>query len=190
MYHISKDKRAQQSSEWLFEALARLMKIHPLKEITITDLVQEAKVGRTTFYRAFDTLEDVLMFKCDQEFAACALYLKKSIISNYQEKQRAPFLLPFMQFWYINFSTVELLVNAKREDIIKQAFIKMVEELRVEFPHVEIQYYNYFVEIRAAIAIALLAEWVRTNRNMPPERLVKAFEKQILMDQDLFDLIK
>ncbi len=190
MYHISQDKRAQQSSEWLVSALIRLMGTKSLGEITVTDLVQEAKVGRTTFYRCFDTIEDVLRYQCDLEFSECARYLKKSIFSNFKAQHKAPFLLPFMQYWYLNFSTIELLVNAKREDIIKQAFFKMIETLRAEFPHVEIQHYNYFIEIRAAIAIALLTEWVRTNRSMSPEALVSAFERQLLMDHDIFDLLR
>lgn len=190
MYHISQDKRAKQSSELLFNALERLMQSKSLRDISITDLVQEAQVGRTTFYRCFDTIEDVLRYKCDQEFSACAAYLKKSVFASFQAQRKAPFLLPFMQYWYLNFSIIELLVNAKREDLIKDSFVKMIEGLRSEFPHVEIKHYNYFVEIRAAIAIALLAEWVRTNRTMSPDALVLAFEKQLLMDHDIFDLVK
>lgn len=190
MYHISKDKRSEQSSEWVFDALKKLMAEKSFHEIKITDVVAEAKIGRTTFYRNFDTLDDVLRFKCDQEFDKCALFLKASFLEIMKTGKHAPFLLPFLQYWYINFSVIECLIKSKREDIVKESFMKMVATLRSEYSHIEIKYYNYFVEIRAAIAIALLSEWVRSDRQVTPQELVSVFEKQFIGDNFLFDLVK
>lgn len=48
------------SRECLQAALVHLMSQQPFQKITITDLVQRAGVGRATFYRNYDSKEDLL----------------------------------------------------------------------------------------------------------------------------------
>ena len=66
MYHIKNDQRAIRSSQMMYVGLARLMREKPFNAITVTDLVATAQVGRTTFYRNFDEIEDILRMRCDQ----------------------------------------------------------------------------------------------------------------------------
>ena len=68
MYHISNDKRAIQSSELIYNGLMECIKKKPFDLITISDLQKASGVARTTFYRAFDNLSDVLYWKCDACF--------------------------------------------------------------------------------------------------------------------------
>lgn len=185
MYHISNDKRAYQSSDWLYEALKRQMAEKPYSEIKITDVVSDAQLGRSTFYRLFDTLDDVLHYKCDQAYTNCALSMKRIFLDPLNTSLSTSFFLPFFKYWYYNFEIVELLIRAKREDILKQSFRKMVDDLRLEYPEVEIEHYNYFIEIRAAVSIAILSEWVKTNRQLSPETLFEIFETQMSLDQVL-----
>lgn len=190
MYHISQDKRSQQSADWFFEALQRLMQQRLYESIKITDLVKEAQLGRTTFYRCFENLDDVLHYKCDQEFIKCSAYLHKVIFELGEYTHQAPFLKPFLDYWYTNFSIIELLVNANKEDIIRMSFRQMIDNLHKRYTHIEIKYYNYFVEVRVSVAIALLSEWVRTQRSISPLELVSIFEKQMILDNFLYDIVK
>ena len=187
MYHISNDKRAFQSSDWIYEALKRQMEGKKYSEIKITDVVNDAKLGRSTFYRLFDTLDDVLHYKCDQAYANCALSMKRLFLDPQNTHLSTNFFLPFFRYWYYNFEIVELLISAKREDILKQSFRKMVDDLRLEYPEVEIEHYNYFIEIRAAVSIAILSEWVKTNRQLSPETLFEIFNTQMSLDQVLLE---
>ena len=68
MYHIKRDKRALASVELICAGLLRLMARKPFEKITITDLQKESTVSRSTFYRNFDCLEDVLELLCDRGF--------------------------------------------------------------------------------------------------------------------------
>ena len=74
MYHISKDKRAVQSSELIYKGLLECIKKKPFDQITVSDLQKVSGVARTTFYRAFDNISDVLSVSV----SACSLRLSGS----------------------------------------------------------------------------------------------------------------
>ena len=66
MYRRQTNKTAIQSQQMIAQALRRLMEHQPLRKITVIDICEEAGVGRKTFYRNFDTKEDVIDFQLDQ----------------------------------------------------------------------------------------------------------------------------
>ena len=70
MYHIKNDKRAYASVELICSALLELLETSPFEEITISDIQRMSTVSRSTFYRNFDCIEDVLMLLCDRSFDA------------------------------------------------------------------------------------------------------------------------
>lgn len=96
MYHKKNDRRSIQSSDWIYEALKVLMLDKEYSKITITDIVNKANIGRTTFYRNFDTIDDVLKMKCDEKFNEfrkfCIDYYKLNSISD------KSFLTPFLNY--------------------------------------------------------------------------------------------
>lgn len=81
-----------------------------------------------------------------------------------------------------------MLISAKKEDILKHAFVKMVDDLRGEYPDVDIAYYDYFIEMRAAVSIAILSQWVKTNRQESPEKLYEIFQHQMEIDKYLINM--
>lgn len=56
----SKNPSAVRSKTLICDALLRLMEQHPYEEITVKQIALEAKLVRKTFYRNFDSKEDVL----------------------------------------------------------------------------------------------------------------------------------
>lgn len=65
MYHISNDKRAKKSAELIYQGLLACLEHKSFDQITVTDLQKASGVARTTFYRAFDNISDVLYWKCN-----------------------------------------------------------------------------------------------------------------------------
>ena len=47
------------------DALFRLMKRKPFRQISVTEICEEAAIGRKTFYRNFELREDVIDFQLD-----------------------------------------------------------------------------------------------------------------------------
>ncbi len=68
MYHIKEDKRAKASVELICDGLKRCLKEKSFESVTISDIQRVSGVSRSTFYRNFDRMEDVLALMCDRVF--------------------------------------------------------------------------------------------------------------------------
>lgn len=66
MYHIKTDKRSQTSASQIVQGLQECLKTTPLKAVTVSDIHRVTGISRATFYRLFDTPEDVLIYQLDQ----------------------------------------------------------------------------------------------------------------------------
>lgn len=62
-------KQSLRSKQWMADALLILIKDKPYHQITITDITEKAGVSRLTFYRNFDSKEDILQFHFDRVFS-------------------------------------------------------------------------------------------------------------------------
>lgn len=85
MYHKQLNKTAVQSQHMIAEALFSLMRRKPFQQITVTEICDEAAIGRKTFYRNFDMKEDVVEFKLD---ILCARYKEEIMGMNTQQQLR------------------------------------------------------------------------------------------------------
>jgi AcrR family transcriptional regulator len=67
-----------QSRTWIMNSLISLMKTKNFKDITISEIAKHADLSRRTFYRIFDSKEDVLEsyfdFLADQFIAKISSY--------------------------------------------------------------------------------------------------------------------
>lgn len=88
MYHMQKNKTAVQSQCMIADALYRLMQKKEFHRITITEICEEADVGRKTFYRNFDWKEDVVDFQLS---LLCAEYEKEILPIPLEERLRSHF---------------------------------------------------------------------------------------------------
>ena len=94
--NASTNPTALQSKQWIYEALFTLMSIKPYNSITISELTKKADLSRRTFYRNFDSKDDVLQY-----------YLSK-IVDEYTKR-----LLQYRTYT-LEFS-IELLLNLCRD---------------------------------------------------------------------------
>lgn len=74
MYQKQVNKTAIQSQHMIADALFSLMKRKPFQYITVTEICEEAAIGRKTFYRNFELKEDVIDFQLDE---LCEQYAKE-----------------------------------------------------------------------------------------------------------------
>lgn len=183
MYHLSENKKTQRSAELIYEALCKLLQENELSEITVQELVYEAKVGRATFYRLFDSIPDVLKYKCDRVFEEFITY-----INNYRKSEllsssvaSTKLLLPLLRFWYLDSIIIEVIIKSERVDILhsnieklfERLFDNMDKEINPNFQK------DYFVAIRAGILFNILIKWVTNKKNIPPDDLAEIILKQI-----------
>lgn len=85
---------AEESKKKLAAALYELMKVYKYSEITITQLAQEAKLSRKTFYRLFEDKDGVLQILFDGLYYQCFAELKTRNVKRYWE-----FVQLYFDFW-------------------------------------------------------------------------------------------
>ena len=128
MYHIKQDQRSLRSAETIYNALDQLIRRQSFESIKVSELVEEAQVGRATFYRNFDLIEDVLRWKCEQVVGKLLMY-----VAEYRHAQPNtavfPVLKPVLRFFYLHSGIVELLIAAERIDILQVTLQKKMEIL-------------------------------------------------------------
>ena len=81
MYHIKTDKRSQASAQEIVRGLETCLKDKTLKDITVSDIHRVTGISRATFYRLFDTPEDVLHY----QFAQLAKETLETHTGSWQE---------------------------------------------------------------------------------------------------------
>lgn len=177
MYHISDDKRARQSAELVYRGLCDCLQRKPFEEITVTDLHTVSGVARTTFYRAFDNIADVLYWKCDLCF--------QEVLGQYAPEQfpnELELALHYFRYWMEHSSILELLVKINRQDIIYACHTKNAERLQQRFgdlPGLPPEHKNYFMAIRTGFTISILTAWLQGGEKETPEEIVGILREQL-----------
>ena len=113
MYHISKDKRALQSSELIYNGLLECIKKKPFDQISVSDLQKASGVARSTLYRAYDNIS--------------GSYHPKLILGEIDLARH------YFQYWTDHSDILELLIQINRQDIIYACHMKNAEILQQRF---------------------------------------------------------
>lgn len=177
MYHISNDKRAVQSSELIYNGLLECIKKKAFDQITISDLQKASGVARTTFYRAFDNISDVLYWKCDTCFYEVLGKYRPKLFHGELDLARH-----YFQYWMNHSDILELLIQINRQDIIYACHMKNAELLQERFgkiPGLQIKHGDYFMAIRTGFTISVLTAWLKGGRKESADELVQIIEEQL-----------
>lgn len=173
MYHIRDDQRSIRSAEMLYDGLKTLVQRIPFDNIKIKDLVEESGVGRATFYRHFDTIEDVLRRKSDQVFEEMIQHIIAFVEENGNDL-RLMLLKPVLRYFNSHSEIIELLLQADRLDIAMASFRRAVEpykEHALTYLDIDPAYIDYSITVRVAIVTNILVQWIETGKSEPPDEL-------------------
>lgn len=181
MYRIKNDQRALQSAEMLYDGLVKLMQEMPFDAIKVTDLVIASHVGRTTFYRHFDAIDDILRWRSDQTYDDMIQYVIE-YVQNHGNPARVMLLKPVLQYFYLHSEIIELLIQANRLDIA------MASLNRAVMPHIapalaslanDEAFLDYDMTIRIGIITNILVKWIADGKQPPPDELAGTLSRRI-----------
>lgn len=179
MYHISNNKRRKESSELIWNGLLECLENKSFDNITISDLQKTTGIARTTFYRNFDNISDVLYWKCDQCFFEALNYydFNKNINELHLAKH-------YFNYWIKNSEILELLIKINRQDIIYSSHFKnaeLVKEKYGELENINAKYGKYFIAIRTGLTISILTAWISNGKKETLEELLEIIKEQLLL---------
>ena len=95
---------AEQSKKTIAEAMLKVMNIYDYKEITVTQITQEAQVSRKTFYRHFRDKDEVLKHLFDSLYQECISSITNRGIHHYWDVVQC-----FFDFWEKHSETLKLM---------------------------------------------------------------------------------
>lgn len=177
MYHIKPDKRSKTSASMLYKALAACLKEKPFEEISITEVVTQSSNSRSTFYRNFDELVDILYWKCDRQFAEVLQgFAAEGIHENLG-------LLEYVfAYWQEHSEVLEILLSIKRTDIIYECFTKNsvpVMELLRERVHLPQEQESYFMAVRIGVFVGVVKTWLQNGKKESAHQLSVMLGEQL-----------
>jgi AcrR family transcriptional regulator len=95
---------AEKSKEAIASAMLKVMKIYSYDEITVTQITQEAKLSRKTFYRHFDDKEQVLKHIFDSLYQECVEEIIRSGLRHYWDVVQC-----YFDFWEKHADVIKLM---------------------------------------------------------------------------------
>lgn len=176
MYHISNDKRAVQSAELIYKGLLQCLEKKAFDQITVTDVQKASGVARTTIYRCFDNLSDILYWRCDLCFRE-SLHSVQTADPNEWE-----LMWGYFTYWTEHSDILKLLIDINRQDIIYACHMRNAEALAQSYgtlPGLDEANARYFMAIRTGVTISILKAWLDGGRKETAEELLEIVGGQI-----------
>lgn len=170
MYHIKSDRRSQSSAAELARGLNQCLKTMPLTAVRIADLHRVTGISRATFYRLFDTIEDVLIYQLDQMLVRIQDACVQDSAATPYEAMRNLIILGFE-----NTDVLESLVENRRFDLLYEYTAKRIftlDTLRDTFSSgLSEAEAEYMVSNLAMSMVATLTTWIRRGRKETPDEV-------------------
>ncbi|MBF0578445.1 TetR/AcrR family transcriptional regulator [Erysipelotrichaceae bacterium RD49] len=164
MYHIPNDKRTIRSAHNIYAGLQACLKNKSFDEITITDIQKESGVSRSTFYRLFDNLTDVIYWTCDTHFAKAF-----EAANEIKQKDELSLTRHFIGFWMEQSEFIELMFHVRQPYILYQCLLRNAEKARQKeaLPPWSVMSEaeaRYALNIRASFIFSILKTWLEGGR--------------------------
>jgi AcrR family transcriptional regulator len=180
MYRKSNDKRIQTSQAMIFKAWKTLVEQKPHEDIKINELCETAGVGRVTFYRLYDHLDDVLRHQLDRDIAKARESL---ILYRLKHPMKKGLLKPLFMYYYRHPSLIQSIFQAKLSHLLHERLLTTFLQNNPSAAQDD----TFLLSMRLSIAITILEKWVAGNMNLPPEDLLTMIKTRMIQAIEEFD---
>jgi len=167
MYHISKDARAQKSAQLICKGLEACLAEKPLNETRVSDIYEKCFVSRSTFYRLFDSVNDVISYQCECIFQEV---MKISATKTYTDRKEQA--IACAKAWLSHPAFIRALVDNGLGYMIYKAHERHFDVIKEQCPTrlqggVESK---YFLSILSAIIAASMSVYIKLGSSEPIEK--------------------
>jgi Transcriptional regulator len=161
----------------LYDALNACLERSDFASLSVTEVASRATVSRSTFYRNFDELVDILCWKCDRQFS--------EVLRGYVKEgcwEKLGMLEYVFKYWQKHSEVLEILLSINRIDIIYDCFARnstvvMVQlQERMKLPKGQSE---YFMAIRIGVFIGVMKTWLRRGKKESAHQLSVTLGEQL-----------
>ncbi len=178
MYQIEKvDMRVKYTREWTFEALYQLLKTKEYGDIKISEIIKKAGISRATFYRNFNTKDDIIKIQVRTFFEAFYVSLYEHTLTSGEEDELY-FIQSFFEYVDSAEKLMDTVIKAKLEYLMVAGISELIEIRREQFYSLVQINKNaelYTLEMAASSAWILLSRWHKGGKEETSTELAKIF---------------
>lgn len=165
------------SKEKIVNALIFIMRQYDFREITVTQISQEAGLSRKTFYRLFTSKEEVLELFAEGLYKECLDQIKPTQIHHYWE-----FVQCYFDFWE---ERKELLLLLKQNNLLSFLFegsykysFQIFELIRSqEVASTFSLPLPYMLAYSVGGMHSMLLKWVENNMDIPSSLMITTLKE-------------
>ncbi len=176
MHHVKPDKRSQKSARLVCAGLLECLKDKPFDKVTITDIQRASSVGRPTFYRLFDNIDDVLSYLIDSLFEKTTAYDQREKPASAQSV-----FLYFIQAMMDNSALLQIAIDSGRTRLISDSYGRFASDITHRFESVGGSMSDterfYFSYTAAPIVVAFIEAWIVRGKRESASELMQLVKR-------------
>jgi AcrR family transcriptional regulator len=172
------DKQVENSRACIVEALLRLMKKIPYNKISVSDIINKAGVSRQTFYRHYESKDDVIRRILENCFAPFALRIKNPMASiEDANKDYAYAMSQLLEKLVRHGPTLKIMLNSEAEYLVYQYEKKWEADVinlsKDKLPPEENIYFRYMILFSSSGDTQVICDWIKNDMPIPVEKLIE-----------------
>jgi len=171
MYHVSEDKRAVKSAQLIWEGLEKCLQEKELTAVRISDINEKSFVSRATFYRLFDSVQDVLVYECDCIFDEITKELSNGSFSSSKE-----LFLFFVKKWLKQEMLIRVLAENNLTNILYETHMKnkaLIKTIYIRESKMSEEDADYLVSILTGIIPSVINVWYSHEQRESADEIFK-----------------
>lgn len=175
-------KIAAQSKQKMVQALLALMSQYDYKEITVTQIAQEAQLSRKTFYRLFSDKDEILALFFQGMFQEYATQIRARKVRHYWDVVQL-----FFDFWE---ERKDILFLLQKNHLLQRVFDQSYQYSMQIFEFVRSKeiadsfspHLPYLLAYSVGGMHSMLLKWVEKSMNIPSAELILKLKTGFMSD--------
>lgn len=175
--NTANEKIAMNSRKKLTQALFTVMKQYPYKEITITQIAQEAELSRKTFYRLYTSKDDIL-----NEYLGTLLNEFGTEVGNHKIQHYWDVVQLYFDFWEQREDMIMLFKEHGLLPVLMEATRNYADNVFINVRSVEIYtafspLMPYMLSYVVGGMHNMLVTWITSGKTVPSKVLIQKIKE-------------
>jgi AcrR family transcriptional regulator len=178
------DRRSMRSKKAILDAFAEMVVEKESRHISVTDVIERANIGRTTFYAHFEDMPDLQSFIFNRLLQQIEQEVNQSVIDMGAAPDSSQALIPSLALFKIAAKKHDIFkANAENPDTgLRHLIPSLVERLEKQLDEIDAPKASGDISRRTMSIyllnglIALLIDWVLADMPESPEIMNRKFQ--------------